>query len=436
MVQTARQLMADARQDNIAYDIVSSLTTEVGPRLAGTEAEGRAREWAVDKLASLGFDNVRIEPFTVPRWLRGLEQAEIVSPFPQPLTVTALGGSTGTGEDGVEGEVVSFASLAELRAAPVDSLGGKIVFVDEVMARSRDGSGYAVAVAKRREAAYLAQERGALAVLIRSVGTSSHRFAHTGQMRRVLEPGVAGVPSAALTAPDADQLRRALGYGEPVLVRLVLTPQLLPPGPSGNVVAEIAGREAPGEIVLVGAHLDSWDQGTGAVDDAAGVGIVVAAAKLLREQLPRPPRRTVRIVLFGSEEVGLAGAKAYTDRHAAELDNHIVATESDFGAGDIWRFDTRFGDAALPVGGAIGAVLAPLGIAPGHNAAHGGPDIKYLREAGVPVVGLMQDGSDYFDLHHTPDDTLDKIAPDQLDQNVAAYAAMIYLLAETDAYLR
>lgn len=436
MSAVAQGLIAAGQRDNVAYDVVKSLTTEVGPRLAGSEAESRARDWAVAKLETLGLQNVAVEPFQVPLWVRGVERAEMLTPFPQSLTVTALGGSAATGSQGVSGVVTRFASLAELTAAPSGSVEGGIVFVDEPMARSRDGSGYRVAVQKRYAAAFAAQRLGAVAALIRSVGTSSHRFAHTGQMRSVDYGADPGVPIAALAAPDADQLQRALAYGRPVTVRMVLTPELLPPAPSGNVVAEIVGREVPDEIVLVAAHLDSWDLGTGAIDDGAGVGIVVAAVKLLIDELPEAPRRTIRVVLFGSEEVGVVGARAYAEQHAQELANHIVATESDFGAGDIWRFDTGVGEGALEAIVSIGKVLQSLGVAPGQNTASGGPDIRFLREAGVPVVGLKQDGTDYFDLHHTANDTLDKIAPDGLHQNVAAYAAFLYLVAETPAYFR
>ena len=436
MAATATRLMEQARAGNRAYDIVRSLTTEVGPRLAGTDAEARARDWAVAALAKLGFANVRVEPFEVPLWLRGVERAAITRPFPQPLTVTALGGSVTTGPDGVEGEVVLFESLAALEAAAPGSLEGKIAFIDEVMARSRDGSGYSRAVGKRRQAAYSAERLGALAVLIRSVGTSLHRFAHTGQMRRALDKGPAGVPAAALAVTDAEQLRRVLAFGEPVRVSLTLTPELRPAASSGNVVAEITGREVPDEVVLIGAHLDSWDLGTGAIDDGAGVGIVIAAARLLLEHLEQPPRRTIRIVLFGAEEVGLIGARAYTDRYQQALGTHIIATESDFGAGDIWRFDSGVAERALPLMAEFAQVLSVLDIAPGDNTARGGPDIKYLREAGVPVAGLYQDGTDYFNYHHTADDTLDKIASGALDQNVAAYAAFMFLAAETTAYFR
>lgn len=436
MADTARMLMQRALEDNPGYAIVESLTTEVGPRLAGTPAEARARDWAVRLLSRSGFDEVRVEPFEVPVWLRGVERAEILLPFPQPLTVTALGGSVATGPGGVEGRVVRFASLDDLADLPAGSQQGAILFIDQAMARARDGSGYGRAVAMRREAAYRGAELGAAAVLIRSLGTSDHRFAHTGQMRRAGADGPPGVPAAALSVPDAQQLRRALERAGEVRVRLVLTPEQRPPAPSGNVIAEITGREAPQEIVLVGAHLDSWDLGTGAVDDGAGVGIVLAAAMTLIEHLPRPPRRTIRVVLFGAEEVGIVGARDYARRHEAALPRHIIATESDFGAGDIWRFDTGVGDAGMPTALAIGAILGELGIARGEPTARGGPDITPLREAGVPVVGLYQDGSDYFDVHHTPDDTLARIPPGALDQNVAAYAAFMYLAAETQAYFR
>jgi hypothetical protein len=433
---TARQLMQQALEGNSAYAIVESLTTEVGPRLAGTEAEARARQWAVAKLTTLGFSNVRIEPFEVPLWQRGLERAEIIAPFAQPLTITTLGGSASTGPEGVSGEVAAFDSVAALKGVPEGSLAGRIVFVNEGMTRTQDGSGYGAAVQKRLVAAAAAKAAGASAVLIRSVGTDHDRFAHTGQIGPIDYETDMGAPAAALAAPDADQLQRVLNRGLPVTVRLLLTPQTLPPADSGNVIAEIPGSAAPGEIVLVAAHLDSWDLGTGAVDDGAGVGIVVGAAQLLLETLPRKPRRTIRVVLFGAEEVWYVGAQAYARQHAQELPAHIVAAESDFGAGDIWRFDTAVAQDKIAAAGAMGEMLRPLGINPGSNTARGGPDLSYIRQAGVPVVDLKQNGWDYFDLHHTANDTLDKIPPQGLNQNVAAYVAFIYLAADSEVNFR
>ncbi|MEH6583723.1 MAG: M20/M25/M40 family metallo-hydrolase [Halioglobus sp.] len=436
MRENAISLIQRAKNDNTGYAVVESLTTEVGPRLAGTEAEARARTWAVNKLTSLGLQNVRIESFQVPLWTRKTEQARIISPYPQALTITALGGSPSTGPTGVTGELVAFDSLAQLAVLKDGALKGKILFINEAMTRTQDGSGYRLAVAKRRESGYQALRLGAKAALIRSVGTSNHRFAHTGQMQRITEEPLPTVPTAALASPDADQIARMLKLDQAIVLHLILETESGSTGTSGNVIAEIPGREHPEQIVLISAHLDSWDLGTGAVDDGAGVGIVVGAAKLLLDNLDQTPKRTIRIVLFGSEEVGLVGAQAYAQEHAEELANHVVATESDFGAGNVWRFDTRLAEEKLPLAEALWEVLRPLGISRGHNTASGGPDMKYIREAGVPVVQLFQNGWDYFDLHHTANDTLDKIDPEQLAQNIAAMAVFTYLAADMEESLR
>lgn len=435
---SAQKLIEEALNDYTGYQIIESLTTEVGPRLAGSESEARAREWAVKKFKSLGFKNVRVEEFDVPKWERGIETAEVMAPFPQKLVVTALGGSVATPQSGVEGDVVVFSSLDALVKAKDNSLSGKIVFIDEIMARTQDGSGYGVAVKKRGQTAFEAHRVGAVAALIRSVGTSHHRFAHTGQMKRITDTDVGpSVPAAALSAPDADQLARMLKASDTVRLKVVLTPKLMPAGKSGNVIAEIPGSKAPDEIVLIGAHLDSWDLGTGAVDDGAGVGIVMAAANLIKQTLKKRPRRTVRVVLFGAEEVGLVGAKSYTETHKDELDKHIFAAESDFGADVIWQFGTaNVADEKLHIVKSIGKMLSPLAIIPGDNKAWGGPDLKYMKEAGVPVADLRQNGSDYFDLHHTPDDTFDKIKIEKLRQNIAAYAALTYLVADMEEYFK
>lgn len=428
------RLAEQAAASDRGYHIVESLTTEVGPRLAGTEAETRARAWGLRTLRDAGLRRVREEPFIIDSWRRIKERAEILSPYPQPLHITALGNSPSTPEGGVSGELVRFATLADLRDAPAgaDSLAGKIVFVDEMMARSQDGSGYGEAVAKRSRAAVEAARRGALASLIRSVGTDSHRFPHTGNMRKS-EDGTAPVPAAALSAPDADQLQRALARGNPVVVRVELQAEVHKDQPSGNIIGEIAGRTD--EVVLIGAHLDSWDLGTGALDDGAGVGVVVAAAELMRGLGVRP-LRTIRVVLFGAEEVGLHGANAYTERHRDSLARHHVGTEVDFGAGKMWRLDTRFADSALGRASTIHRAMRPLGIIPGHNNAYGGPDMTPMRNAGMPVVTLMQDGIDYFDYHHTADDTLDKIEPANLRHNVAALAAFTWIAANMEGSFR
>ncbi|MEO0983463.1 MAG: M28 family peptidase [Pseudomonadota bacterium] len=413
-------------EDDLGLDFVERLTTEVGPRLAGSEAEARARDWSVRRLKELGFETVRVEAFEMPYWGRLAETAEIVGPNAQELVITALGGSASTPEGGVTAEVVRVADMAALRAADPADIEGKIVFVDEMMTRTQDGSGYGFAVRKRRNCAAATAEKGGAACLIRSVGTQTRRFPHTGMMARgeAVGPG----PAAALSPPDADQLARLLERG-PVTVKLDIQVETRMNAPSGNVIAEIPGEEDSDEIVLLACHLDSWDLGTGAIDDAAGCGIVVGAAKLIAG-LPGKTKRTIRVVLYGSEEVGLLGAFAYARAHGDDLDNHVFASESDFGADKIWRFETRFGEGALPHARAMQAALAPLGITPGGNEARGGPDIGILARAGVPVVTPRQNGTDYFDLHHTPDDTFDKIDPEKFRQNVAAYAVFGYLAAD------
>ncbi|PZO55330.1 MAG: peptidase M28 family protein [Alphaproteobacteria bacterium] len=424
--RNVERLQRAALESDLAWQIVEDLVVEVGPRLAGSEAEARARDWAVAMLREQRFTNVRIEPFTIPYWDALREEASIIAPSRQSMVVAALGGSPSTPAGGLEADVVRFSNLAALEAATEAQLRGRIVFIDERMLRTQDGSGYGAAVAKRSRCAPLAQARGAVACLIRSVGTDPHRFAHQGGSSR--QAAGVSLPAAAISPADADLLALTLERG-PARVRLVIEADIRDNAPSGNVIAEIRGRERPEEIVLIAAHLDSWDLGQGAIDDGAGVAIITAAARLVRD-LPRRPRRTIRILLAGAEENGVHGGDEYGRVHAG--DTHVVAAESDFGAGRVYRFRSRFAEPALPYARALQRALAPLGILPGDNAANGGADTSALRQQGVPVVDLSQDGSDYFDYHHTADDTLDKIDPEALRQNVAAWATFIYLAAEND----
>jgi hypothetical protein len=417
------RLREAALRDEIAYDILEGLTTEVGPRLAGTEAEARARDWAVRKLRSLGFANVRVEEFDMPVWVRGEEQGEILSPFPQRVVLTALGNSAATPPSGLEGDIVAFGSFAALQAAPASAVRGKIVYVTHHMGKTQDGSSYGYFGAARRQGPSVASQKGAAAIVIRSIGTSHHRFAHTGVQSWAA--GTTPIPAAALSNADADQIERMLKQRRPVRMRLLLTPRQIGTRKSGNVIAEVPGRDPRAGIVLVGGHLDSWDQGTGALDDGAGVAITAAAAKRVMDA--GRPRRTIRVVWFGAEEVGIFGGNEYRRRHGAEL--HASASESDFGADRIWRVDFALPPQASAVADRIEAALAPLGIARGPALARGGPDIAALVQSGIPAVTLQQDGTDYFNYHHTPDDTLDKVEPEKLRQNVAAYTALISIVA-------
>jgi hypothetical protein len=426
-VAAASALRDNAMQGTRAFEIVRSLTLETGPRPAGSAGDRAAVEWGVRTLKGLGFQNVRAEKVTVPHWVRGAESGEIVSPWPQPVALAALGGSAGTPEAGIEAEVVEVADMAALEAIDPAKVKGKIVFVNKRMRRAKDGSGYGEAVASRGRGAIVAGQKGAAALLIRSVGTDTNRTPHTGAMR--YEDNGPRIPAAALSNPDADTLEGQIAAGKPVVFRLKLGAHVLPDGESANVIGEIPGREKPGEIVLLGCHLDSWDLGTGAIDDGAGCGIVIEAARRIGELEPRP-RRTVRVVLFANEEFGLSGARGYAEKHAADLPQHILAGESDFGSGRIWQVDSRVAPEMLPLFDEVAKLLAPIGVERGDNESGGGADVSPLAPAGVPVVGLSQDGTNYFDWHHTANDTLDKIDPKDLDQNVAAWAALAYAVAE------
>jgi carboxypeptidase Q len=419
----AERLRDAALKDEVAWDIVEGLTTEVGPRPGGTEAERRAREWAVAKLKSLGFRNVHIEPSRMQVWERGAETAEVLAPFPQRLVVAALGRSGATPAGGLSARVVGFDSLDSLKAAPDSAVRGRIVFVSHAMKPAQDGSGYGYYGAVRRSAPSIAAQKGAAAILIRSLGTDYHRNPHTGTQS--VAEGVTPIPAAALSIPDAEQLQRILKRGKPVTIRLTLTPRLIGERPSGNVVAEVPGSDPKAGIILVGGHLDSWDLGTGAIDDASGVAITAAAAKRVMDSVR--PRRTIRVIWFGDEETGGTGSKAYFDAHSHE--NVVFVAESDFGADRVWRIDTNFAPANKPLADRIAAALFPLGIPHKEGEVEAGADLGAWVRAGSPGADLQQDGTRYFDYHHTPDDTLDKVDPEQLRQNVAAWTAVLALVA-------
>ena len=415
------------------YDIIESVTTEIGARVGGSPEEAKARDWAVRKFTELGLSNVRIEEFEVPGWVRGAEEAEVLAPYPQKLHITALGGSSATPESGIEADIAYFPTFDDLETAPATGIEGKIVFISGRMEKAHDGAGYGPANKKRQQGATEASKRGALAVVIRSVGTDSHRFPHTGQMRYLDD--VKPIPIGALSAPDADQLERILKRGETLRLKLKLTPKSVGPLISGNVIGDLIGTEKPEDIILIGGHLDSWDLGTGAVDDGAGVGITYGAVKVLQD-LGLKPKRTIRLVAFGSEEIGLLGAFAYADKHKDNLKNHVLASESDFGAGKVYALRTTVqGDARAALED-VQKSLAHLGVEMEAGDTSGGPDIIPMRALGVPAIRLQQDGYDYFDLHHTPDDTLDKISKEDVAQNVAAWATMVWMASEADVDYR
>jgi len=351
----------------------------------------------------------------------------VIGKHAQPLTITALGGSPG---GTVEAEVVRFADLAALQAAPEGSLKGKIAFVDYQMTAYRDGRDYGNGGAVRSKGPSEAIRKGAIGFVMRSAGTDSHRVPHTGITR--FDDGLTPVPAAALSVPDANQLARLVALGSTTL-KLSLDCGWDGKATSYNVIGEITGRSLPKEVVVIGGHLDSWDLGTGAVDDGAGVGITMAAGHLIG-QLKQAPKRTIRVVAFANEEQGLYGGKAYAEAHAKDVVLHQLAAESDFGAGRIYAFNTGSPNPAnsREATRQIAEVLKPLGIEYAADKGGPGPDVGPLAAKGGAWAWLAQDGSDYFHLHHTADDTLDKIDPAALAQNVAAYTVFAYLAAEAD----
>jgi hypothetical protein len=438
-IAEAEALRDRALESNAAYAIVSELTTRFGPRLAGSASEQASARWGAGQFRAMGFDNVAIESFPLALWERGEARVEILAPFPQPLTVVALGGSIATPPEGIEGEAAIFETYQQLLDQPEGSLTGKIAVVLQDTVQAQDGRGYGATSPIRGAGPTEAARRGAVGYVLRSLGTHDHRFAHTGATR----VGEGTVPAFAMSPPDADQLRRLVRLtDEPVRMRLFSSAGFTAQSTSQNVIGEVRGREAPDEVIVIGGHLDSWDLGTGAIDDGAGVAITAAALKLI-EEMPRAPRRTIRVVWWGAEEVsqpppaqGLAGARHYAETRRDRMAGHVAISESDFGAGRVYSLGlpaatpATFRQAAL-------RVLTPLGIlndpAP---ATGGGPDTGPTVALGVPAFRLNQDGTDYFDFHHTADDVLDRIDPEAMTQNVAAWAALLWLLADSDVDLR
>ncbi len=424
----AASLRDTALAMRLPFDLMASLVNEVGPRAAGTPGDARAVQWAVTNLTRLGFSNVRAEPVPLVVWQRGATRATIPGPSGRELVVAALGNTVGTPDAGIEAEVAYYADFMSLRNDASDRARGRIVFIDEKITRTRDGSGYSRGILSRISGAVEASRRGAIAVAIRSLGTDADRIAHTGALR--YDPQVASIPAVAVSVPDADWIAGEAVKPEPLRMRLLMARTAQIQAISNNVIAEIPGTDLASEIVLIGAHLDSWDITPGAQDDAAGVGIVTAAAKVILDGR-RKPRRTIRVVLFANEENGFDGARAYAARYR-DVPHQLVG-ESDFGSGRSWRIRSRVREEALPAITAMADLLRPLGIAAQGNDGSPAPDAAVLmRTNGWPAIDLTQDGTNYFDVHHTVADTIDKVNPGDMSQNAAAWAAVAWIAAQSD----
>ncbi|GAC1432175.1 MAG: M28 family metallopeptidase [Terriglobales bacterium] len=427
-----------ALRDDYAYRQLKHLTENIGPRPEGSAQAETAANYVADELRKLGLE-VRTEEVNVPRWVRGTETAELVE-FPgsapgatQKIVLTALGGSTPTPAAGLTAEVIVVNSFDELKALGREKVSGKIVLFNVGFDKRKADNGlamdgYTEAVAYRGGGGKAAADLGAVASLVRSVGTADYRLPHTGWSLG------AKIPQGAVTAEDADLIADLAAQGK-VRMRLVLTSQTSAPVIGHNVVADLKGSEHPEQVVIVSGHLDSWDLGTGAIDDGAGIVVAMETAELI-QQLHLHPKRTIRVIAWVDEENGGSGHDAYAKAHASEFANYMGAMESDSGAGHPLGFNAKVAPAALPVLQSIADILRSTGsniVRPVDESP--GADIAPMEKSGVPLLGLMQDSRKYFNYHHTAADTLDKVVPQELRENAAAMAVMGYALAEIDETL-
>ena len=435
------RLQQAALQSDYAYRQVAHLSNQIGPRLSGSPQAQKAVEYVAAEMKALGLE-VALEPVLVPHWVRGEETAALTE-FPgqaegttQKVVLTALGPSVATPPEGLTAEVVAVKDFHELAVLGRARVAGKIVLFnhpfDQQMASVGQGlDAYAQAVIYRRDGPSAAARYGGVAALVRSVGGAAFRLPHAGQTRYA--PGVPPVPAAAVTVEDADLIASLAAQGT-VRMRLVLTPQLLPDAPSFNVVADLKGSEHPEQVVIVSGHLDSWDLGTGAIDDGAGVAVSMAVAQLVKG-LGLHPKRTIRVIAWMSEENGSAGARAYAKAHAAEAANHFAAMECDLGADHPLGIGIAAKPEAKELLQPVADVLSASGAGLLRVVAGAGADVGSLADMHVPMFEPIQDDRTYFNYHHTAADTLDKIDPHLLAQNAAVMAVTAYALANLEVPL-
>jgi hypothetical protein len=429
----AARITAAALDQNDAYRKLERLCDDIGHRLSGSESLERGIAWALETLQRDGHENVRAEKVMVPRWVRGRESLELIAPRKASLSMLGLGGSVGTPPEGITAAVVSVKDEEGLKQLGEAGVGGKIVLFDVPMPPydPERGTGYGTTVRYRSEGARLAAEYGAVACLVRSVTARSLRTPHTGAMR--YGDAKTKIPAAAITIEDAAMITRLCARGVPVEVTLTMEARDEGQAPSANVIAELCGGEKPDEIVVISGHFDSWDVGQGAHDDGGGCVTAMEAINVLRK-LGLRPRRTIRVVLWTNEENGLAGGRTYAKEHEAELPRHVAAIEMDSGVFapsgyGVDHVDQTKRARAVEQMKEVARLLEPLG-ATKISAGGGGADISPMKSAGVPLLGHDVEMSTYFDYHHTPADTFDKIDPKLLSRNVAVMAVTAYVLAD------
>ena len=416
----AERLIKEATADRFAWNRLAELTDTFGNRLSGSENLSRAIVWAVETMKKDGLENVRTEKVMVPRWVRGNESLEIIDPPRHPVPMLGLGGSVATPPAGIEADVVVVRSYDEL-AQRAHQVKGKIVLYNAPFISYGQTNQY------RTGGASAAARHGAVASLVRAIGPTGLRTPHTGGMNYAAD--VAKIPAAAISAEDAERMQRLADRGQRIRVRLRMEARFEAEVESFNVIGEIRGSESPDEIVLVGGHFDSWDVGTGASDDGVGCVVTWEAARLMKKLNIRP-RRTVRVVLFTNEENGLRGGNAYRDAYAAQAAQHVLAIESDSGVFTPARLGFTGSDAAQRMMRDIGELLAPLGLQE-IGSGGGGADIGPIAQAGkVPMLAYQGDSTKYFTIHHTPADTIDRIAPEEVAKAAAALSVVTYVVAD------
>ncbi len=434
-----KQLQEAALKSEYAYRQVAHLANNIGPRLSGSVQAQKAVDYVAAELKALGLE-VQLEKVMVPHWVRGEETAALVE-FPgmaenttQKIVLCALGASVATPAEGLTAEVVVVRDFDELQALGKEKVQGKIVlfnyhFDKQMAAQNRAGEAYGQAVRYRADAPTAAGRLGAVAALIRSVGGAEYRLPHTGQTD--YRNDAPKIPAGAVTAEDAD-LIAALAPQGTVKMHLVLTPQTLPDAPSFNVIGDIKGSEHPEQVIIVSGHLDSWDLGTGAIDDGAGVAVSMEAANVV-QKLHLRPKRTIRVIAWMNEENGLAGGKTYAKDHEKEIANHFAAMETDGGAGHPLGMNYATKPEAKGFFDPVAKILVSSGAGIFNFAEHaGGADVGPLTKLGVPGFSPIQDNRFYFNYHHTAADTLDKIVPQELAENAAAVAVTAYALSNLE----
>jgi carboxypeptidase Q len=433
-----KRLQQAALNSDYAYRQVAHLANNIGPRLSGSAQAGQAVEYVASELKALGC-HVQLEKVMVPHWVRGEETAALVQ-FPgqapgttQKIVLCALGASVATPPNGIQAEVIAVRNFDELKSLPRDKVAGKIVlfnypFDKHMAAEGRGGEAYGEAVVYRSDGPSAAARQGAIACLIRSVGGADYRLPHTGETDYAND--APKIPAGAVTAEDADLIAHLVRQG-PVRMKLVLTPQQLPDAESYNVIGDIKGSEHPEQVIVVSGHLDSWDLGTGAIDDGAGVAVSMEAANLI-QKLHLKPKRTIRVIAWMNEENGLAGSKQYAKDHQNETLNHFAAMETDGGADHPLGINIKGKPEVKKMLAPVAAILQQSGAGMLNLVEHCGADIGPLEKAGVPSFSPIQDSRFYFNYHHTAADTLDKIVPKELAENSAVVAVAAYALSNME----